>query len=406
MLGLSEAFLRGVEGRVSEETFVAIEEPDIIRDRALAGLPESLTCLAAILPARYQQAQEFLGVAVAAHAQWTFDAVMPGIEYGVVPAAVVASRLGLPGATEHAARILSDKSRLREVTAAAGILNPRSREITGPDDITAFASGGPAVVKPTNRQASLGVQLLDRTGPDEAAAAWETLVTAHEPTEVERPIGSRYLVEERLRGPELSVEVLVDAGEVIFQNITAKSVIPGPHPVELGHTVPAPVEPGTADAHTWRMTALVKATGFDTGILHAEWIVTPDGPALIECAGRCPGDRIMDLIDLAYGTTLRCALLDLLAGGHPCLPGRPGGVSAIRFLSAAPGQVSQIRGVEEAQQLTGVRELNLVVSDGSEIKPWTSSWDRPGYVIITGRDVGEVGQCADAVVATVQILTR
>ena len=85
------------------------------------------------------------------------------------------------------------------MTAAAGILNPRSREISGPSDITAFAGGGPAVVKPTNRQASLGVQHLDRTDPDEAAAAWETLLTAHEPTEVERPIGSRYLVEERLR---------------------------------------------------------------------------------------------------------------------------------------------------------------------------------------------------------------
>ena len=82
MLGLSEAFLRGVEGRVVAETFVAIEEPDIIRDRALASLPEELTCLAAILPACYQQAQEFLDVAVAAHAQWRFDAVLPGIEYG------------------------------------------------------------------------------------------------------------------------------------------------------------------------------------------------------------------------------------------------------------------------------------------------------------------------------------
>lgn len=62
--------------------------------------------------------------------------------------------------------------RLREVSGAGSVRNPRWREVHGPADILEFAGGGPVVVKPANRQASVGVQLLDSVDEAAAAEAW------------------------------------------------------------------------------------------------------------------------------------------------------------------------------------------------------------------------------------------
>ena len=117
--------------------------------------------------------------------------------------------------------------------------------------------------------------------------------------------------------------------------------------------------------------------------MHAEWIITPDGPMLVECAGRFPGDRIMDLIDLAYGWCLSRALVDLLAGRPVELPGPALRSAAIRYLSAEPGQVVAVRGVERARATEGVEDIEVTVSRGGRVRRWESSWDRIGHVLVT-----------------------
>jgi len=67
---------------------------------------------------------------------------------------------GLPGAGYGAATVLRDKEVLRKVSAAAGIANPESVPVSGPAEVAALMArwGRPVVLKPANRQASLGTQ--------------------------------------------------------------------------------------------------------------------------------------------------------------------------------------------------------------------------------------------------------
>lgn len=405
LLGFNESNLRAMSRRMPAASVVVLEEPDIIRKASLADKPRELSCLAEIVPAAYHDAEDFLAVGLALHAQHRFEAVVPGVEYAVPAAAALAAALGRPGATEEAAALLRDKLRLRETTSRAGISNPRFREVHGPADIAEFAAGGPVVVKPANRQASVGVQILDRCGPAEAAAAWTSMVDADDERTPDRPLACRYMAEERLYGPEYSVEALVREGEIVFQNVTEKTVIPGPSPVEVGHVVPAPLHPRRRDDFGNAMRDLIGATGFASGILHAEWILTLDGPALVECAGRCPGDRVADLIDLAYDIDLRVALVDVLAGRAPALPSRARCGSAIRFVTAAAGRVVRVDGLDAAQRLPGVRDLHIGVSVGSQTRRWASSWDRPGFVLVTAPDADQARTRARAAGAAVQIVT-
>jgi biotin carboxylase len=405
-VGFNEAYLKAVRERVPHNSVVVLEEPDIIRKRQLADKPDRLSCLSEIVPATYQQARGFLDVGVALHERYGLKAVVPGLEYAVPAAATLAARLGLAGAQPSAAEVLRDKYLLRQVTSSGGILNPRFAEVRSAADVLAFAAGGPVVVKPALRQASVGVRLLDRCGPEEAEEAWRAVVSSDEYEQTpDRPLRWRYLAEERLCGPEYSVEALVRDGEIIFENITEKAVIPGAHPVELRHVVPAPLGGEVADEFARSMRALVGAIGFGTGMLHAEWILTDRGPALVECAGRCPGDRLADLIDLAYGTRIRVMLIDLLAGRPIALPRRPRQASAIRFLGASPGRVIEVNGVEAAGRLPGVRELLVEVEAGSEAKAWSSSWDRSGFVVVTGSDGRQARERSEHAASIVQILT-
>ncbi|MGW5770549.1 ATP-grasp domain-containing protein [Streptomyces longwoodensis] len=386
-VGYNAAYLRAIDGSVPSGSVVVIEEPDIIRKRELHDAADRFDCLDRIVPASYQQSAGALDLAAELTATRPVAAVVPGLEYAVPATAALAEKLGLPGATEAAAEALRDKVRLREVSGAGGVRNPRWREVHGPADILEFADGGPVVVKPANRQASVGVQLLDSVDEATAAEAWERTSSAAEYEQVpDRELTWRFLAEERLRGPEFSVEALVREGEVVFENVTAKTVVPGPYPVEQGHLLPAPLDPATQEAFGTAIRKLVAATGFGTGILHAEWILTDEGPTLVECAGRCPGDYLVDLIDLAYGTRVRLTLIDLLAGRPVTLPRSAERTSAIRFLAAEPGTVTGITGLDKAQRLPGVHVAEVDVEAGQEVRPWASSWDRAGHVIATGPD--------------------
>jgi biotin carboxylase len=405
-VGYNAAYLRAIDGHVPAGSVVVLEEPDIIRKRDLAGAAGRFDSLDRIVPVRYQQSGAALGAGVEFAAARPVAAVVPGLEYAVPAAAALAGKLGLPGATEQAALALRDKIRLREVTSAGGVRNPRWREVHGPDDILAFAGDGPVVLKPANRQASVGVQLLDRVDAAVAAQAWERTSAASEYEQIpDRALRWRYLVEERLDGPEYSVEALVRDGEVVFENVSAKTIVPGPYPIELGHLVPAPLDAATTAQFATAIRALVAATGFGTGILHAEWILTADGPALVECAGRCPGDHLIDLIDLAYGAKVRLTLIDLLAGRPTVLPAEPLQAAAIRFLTAEPGTVTSVTGTDRARELPGVRDVAVDVDLGSVIGSWTSSWDRPGHVLVTGTDPAAAQHAALTAAAAVRIAT-
>ncbi|MEU9438572.1 ATP-grasp domain-containing protein [Streptomyces sp. NPDC048252] len=405
-VGYNAAYLRAIDGSVPSGSVVVIEEPDIIRKRRLQGAAARFDCLDRIVPAGYQQSAEALDLAAELTAARPVAAVVPGLEYAVPATAALAEKLGLPGATETAAQALRDKVRLREVSGAGGVRNPRWREVHGPADILEFAGDGPVVVKPANRQASVGVQLLDSVDAATAAQAWQRTSSATEYEQVpDRQLAWRFLAEERLRGPEYSVEALVRQGEIIFENVTAKTVVQGPYPVELGHLLPAPLDQDTQAAFETAMRALVAAIGFRTGILHAEWILTESGPTLVECAGRCPGDYLIDLIDLAYGTRIRLTLIDLLAGRPVTLPRSARQTSAIRFLAAEPGTVTEVAGVATAQGLPGVQVAEVDVEAGQEVRPWASSWDRAGHVIATGPDADTTRQRALDADAAIRIAT-
>ncbi|WP_100444082.1 ATP-grasp domain-containing protein [Glycomyces xiaoerkulensis] len=379
MVGYNEGALAALDAHPDEFEVWVLEEPDLWRNKGLQKKADAHPVLAETVFAPYQQST---GYREALAGLPRFDAVAAGLEYAVPAAADLAERLDLPGAGSQAASILRNKLRLREATAAAGMRCPEFREVASAAEVSAFHSAGPCVVKPAERQASLGVTLL---GPgDDPERAWEAALGADEGVQLaERDMRWQYMAERRLEGPEYSTEVLVFEGETRFLNVTRKECFPGSRPVEAGHLLP--VDSGS-DRWERAVADLVAAVGFSSGILHAEWIDTDPGPTLVEVAGRPPGDFIVDLIDRAWGVDLHRLWLRMLAGEDIAAPRSPRGGAAIRFLRSEPGTIAAVEGAETVAERDEVWKADVTKKPGDRVADVQSSWDRVGCVATVGAD--------------------
>ncbi|HEU5158461.1 MAG TPA: ATP-grasp domain-containing protein [Streptosporangiaceae bacterium] len=411
VVGCGFKLIGNIEEQLPDEKVVVIEHPQVIEARGQRDKIKGHPNVLALLAGDFVHDLDPRALVGLIPPDITIDRVLPATdEMSTVGSAYLAEELGLPGATVRAAEIFRDKLKLREAAHAAGLRNPRWREIHDLDGLRSAASelaGGGLVVKPTGRSGSQGVVLL---GPDDdLAEAWRHTTTAEGRIKIDPPPFTRYLVEERLYGAEISVECLVADGEVVFGNITGKHVLPGPFPVEVGHVVPAALSPATEKELLDAMRALVDATGFAYGVLHCEWILTADGPALVECAGRIPGDRITDLMTIAYDAPFMAAYATLMTGrpGETTMPDAAAQVSAIKFLTApAAGVVGEIAGLDEAAAAPGVHAAQVTVKVGAEVTEARASRDRIGHVLAVGADHEQAWERVERAAELIEVTVR
>ncbi|KOY59480.1 ATP-grasp domain-containing protein [Streptomyces sp. XY332] len=388
-----------------DDSVIYIEEPDVVRKRHVHEQLDGVAFARGLIEWEYHlagKADEFHN----AHPDLAPVAVVPAIEYATPFAARLAERYGLPGAGLGAAQILRDKALLRQVSAAAGIANPASVRVEGPAGVRDFLRGlgGPVVLKPANRQAAVGTRVIHH--PAEVEQAWADCLVQDEGVFVpDRPMELSMLAEQYVEGPEFSVEMLVRDGRALFVNVTGKQLFPGPHPVEMAHTVPADIPEDLAETLGAQTARVVRAVGFRDGIVHCEWIVSNGVPYLVECAGRLAGGGIVDTIQLAYPVQLMRSYYAVMKGEEPPaeLPRRAKGGAAVRFLATGAGRVTAVHGVEAARQVDGVFLVAVTAGPGDRFTGLRHSWDRAGIVMATADSSTEALRRAEAAAAAVRI---
>jgi biotin carboxylase len=408
LVGYSRILVAALESVMPPSSLVVLEEPDVAAKRDLLTLADRQAVVSRLLVTPYQDTSTVAGLLSAQPRLEAARAVLPGSEYAVEAAAELAAALGLPGAGPAAAAIFRNKARQRRAAAVAGLRNPAYQIVDTVDAAIAFFDRvqSRCVLKPTARQASLGVRIV--TTREEIRDGFRAAIEADEPLLVpERGIASEVMIEEAVTGAEYSVEMLVAGGCPVFSNVTAKQVLPGRYPVELGHVVPGGPSAGLTRDLVRCTTRLAAASGFGTGILHAEWIVDDGGPVLVECAARMPGDEIATLVSLAYDMPLVRAYLDVMLGCDTTeMPAEPRYGAAIRFLTAAPGTVTEVTGAREAGAAPGLHAIHVAAQPGGLVRTVTSSWDRLGYVICRGASGPQAQALAARAAGAISILTE
>ncbi|MGI5355265.1 ATP-grasp domain-containing protein [Streptomyces sp. CA-252508] len=321
----------------------------------------------------------------ALHRETPFDAVLPGFEHYVPQAARAAAALGLPGIAPEGVESLRYKHRMRRAVEAAGLDQPAFRIVSGERAVsTAYARLGPsAVVKPVDQSGSLGVRKV--ASPREASAAFRQALSCGGPS---GPRGPRLvLLEEYVEGPEYSVEGYVEDGRVHILGITEKVLGPEPYFVEVGHIVPARLEPSPTREIEEYVTRVVHAVALRMGPFHAELRMSGRGPLLMEIAARLPGDRIPDLLRLARGADLYEIMLRCYLGLSNPEPDAAGGDTraGIRyFLRPGLSGYQEFRVDPLIEADPRIREIGVLLPPGSDLPDPGSSAGRLGYVLASG----------------------
>ncbi|GAA4823211.1 ATP-grasp domain-containing protein [Streptomyces ziwulingensis] len=329
----------------------------------------------------------------AAEELWTapgFGAALSLTEAGLENAGRINDLFGLGGTGYEVAKRIRDKWAMRLHLAGLDPAAVAAAPLLKREDLDAFAArhGFPFIVKPADGTASLGVFRVG--APEDADRVW---------AEVERLRGTRtdristlfvlqdFLMEEYVDGPEFSVETFSFAGRHVVVAITEKFVDPR-HFAELGHAVPARLDPAAAEQVRERVGGFLDLVGIRDGVCHTEVRIGARGPAVIESHNRVAGDAIPELVRGAYGIDLVTYALGWPFGLVPELPGPPAAKAgaSTRFLVGDPGRVESVSGVEEALSRTDVLDVRLSVAPGDAVRALKDNWDRLGLVAVTGPD--------------------
>ncbi|WP_055107122.1 ATP-grasp domain-containing protein [Paenibacillus ihumii] len=361
--------------------FYVLEEEELYRNNRVAQYEYPI--MKEVILTEYMHSEAFKDIVRELDARLKFSAVIPARDYAVRASATIAEMLGLPGLGEKAARCLTHKALLREICAEYNIPHPRFKKIESLKDLQEFVLDKPVIFKPANRQASLGISKIERR--EDIPDAWEYTTSAQEDGRrivSTRQIPKEYIAEEYIEGFEVSIESFVQGGHPIFHNITVKTT--GENFIELQHVAPGDLDPALQDSLIQHKENFIRALSVQDGTLHSEWKIDNGSPYIIECAGRTPGDCIVDLISESYQFNFYNEFCNLLCGETPQIQNHPTRVSAIRFFTPHPGVLKEIQGLETLQQ-PDIIAFNLTVKPGDTIAPLRSSWDRVGYFIVTAQ---------------------
>ncbi|MEO6501345.1 MAG: ATP-grasp domain-containing protein [Jatrophihabitantaceae bacterium] len=245
-------------------------------------------------------------------------------DQGQVAAAAAGQALGLPAHSTETVRLVHDKYAMRQRLAEAGVESTASATVGDVAELRDFAAahGYPCVVKPASGMASAGVSVIFEPAEAEAAFARAQGISREQgtmpalmtlpitlPTQAadssakatDTPI--QVIVEKFLAGVQYSVECFSEQGEHQLVTITGKYSDPVSL-VELGHVMPAPLDPDQQEVIGAHVCRALDALGVEFGPTHTEIVLTESGPRLIETHLRFGGDSIWDLVTDATGVDL------------------------------------------------------------------------------------------------------
>ncbi|WP_212731265.1 ATP-grasp domain-containing protein [Streptomyces sp. V17-9] len=302
--------------------------------------------------------------------------------------AELARDLGLPHESVAAARILADKSAVRARLTEHGVGSLRWRvAATRAEGLAAVDEIGlPVVVKPTAGGWSVGVTVAWTR--EDAARALAELLRVPAGRDGAPP---RALVEEYAVGRHVSAELLVADGRTVLLGFAERLPAPTGQTAELGGHFPARLDQDAA-ARAFVLDA-VRALGLRRSAVHAELLLTPTGPELIEFNGRIAGHVVTRQMSYALGRSLTRDLMALATGEPVEEAGPPESVVALHQLYSPVAAV--VRGGKPADVLgPDVIETHLAVAPGDRVRALRTNHDRIGYVLARGATAQDAARTA------------
>lgn len=302
-------------------------------------------------------------------------------------AAAVAAQLGLPHNPVEAVRNAADKARQRQHWATEGVPQPTFEIVPAATDDAvqraARAVGFPCVVKAVSLSASQGILRADDSAAARSAARRIRNILAG----ARRPEGDPLLIEEYLPGPELSIDGLLDDGNLTVTAVFDKPAAPDGLTFEETLLLTPPLLPGPVlNAAITVAGQAARALGLTHGPVHAELRIDHRSgqarPAMLELAARSIGGLCSRVLRYPGGKTLEELILASALGQPvPAISQQAAQVAGVFMLPVPhPGVLRAVDGRDSAAAVPGITGLTITIPAGQRVRPLPDGDQYLGFI--------------------------
>ncbi len=329
-------------------------------------------------------------------------AVVAVDDQGVRVAAAAAAALGLVTNPASAVDATRNKLSMRRLLNAAGVSQPKFREVTADGLVRAATEiGFPVVVKPTSLAASRGVIRVDGAG---AAPAIETRVR-----DILQNAGrDRFellIVEQYIDGDEMVVEGIMVEGKLEVLALIDKPVpLVGPFFEETIFVSPSRQAPVVQQRVVATVSTAIDAIGLVTGPVHAEVRIDAESDVyIIEIAARSIGGLCGR--SLTFGLLaepLESVVIRSAVGRSAPVEKQTKPATGVLMLPIpAAGMLTEIEGIGDASRIEGIDGIEITVPLGRTVAPLPEGDRYLGFVFASGRDADAVEASLKTAAATI-----
>jgi biotin carboxylase len=320
------------------------------------------------------------------------DAVLAVDDSGVELAALLAERLGLPGNTPTAVRLVRDKLAFRRLLRERGYACPEFRHLPSDADPHALLPGleYPVVVKARRLSASRGVIRADNASELIRAVSWVRAIQARADRDAQA-LG--LIVEGFIPGREYALEGMLERGELKTLALFDKpDPLDGPYFEETLYVTPSRLAQEAQKRIESDVANICRAAGLSDGPVHAEARVNDCGVWMLEVAARSIGGLCGRVLKHALGMSLEELILRQAIGAPLAAAGESGAAGVMMIPTPRRGIYHGIDGLAAAQSQAGVSSLTIAAEPGQIVAPPPDGASYLGFIFSRGATPAEAEQ--------------
>ncbi len=300
-------------------------------------------------------------------------------DYSAFAQAVIAEELELPGPSIDEQQISVNKWLQRKKCAQKGIPIPEFTLCTNLVEVRdAIRSYGyPVVLKPVDNRGSFGVNRVDRD-LDVKVAFMDALANSHSRT---------VLVERFVEGVHITIDGYVFPGVgPISLSLATKGMLGTGRQIAMDILYPGELPPEVYEQAMRHNQWVNRELGYQFGMLHTEYMVTPDNKlVLIEAANRGGGVFTSEIIVPGVsGVDLLGQYISDALGEKRSEFSKPiqRNQHLLTFFSFPPGKLSSIGSVEHLEADERIVQYRFAISPGDTIEEVSTDANRHGFLIV------------------------
>lgn len=325
--------------------------------------------------------------------------VIGACDTSVVTAAYVCQKMGLPGHSIDAAVNSTNKVKMLESFQMHNVPHPIFRVVKR-EEFNSLSTNlpYPVITKPIDSAGGRGICIVHNASELKDAVVFSS----------QAGLSGDILIEEYMRGPEVSVEVLVVNGTPYVLQITDKITSGEPNFYEIGHSQPSTLPNNTKQIIKELASKAVLAVGLYNSPAHVEIIITDQGPKMVELGARLGSDCITTYLlnTSVSGINMAQSAIELALGDEPDVShySDSGICVGVRFIPTKEGTLKEINGLDSARASSNVIKLEITGEIGNRYTNATDDTGRLGYVVCKGNSTHEAIQQCQNVIEKIQFV--